>query len=50
MLIETLGIKSDQSRGINAPGVEPAAKFTDDSRIKRLAQHVLGMGGEALAA
>ncbi len=50
VLIETLGIKSDQSRGISDPGIAPAAKFTDDSRIKRLAQHVLGMGGEAQAA
>lgn len=50
VLIETLGIKADQSRGITAPGVEPAAKYTDDSRIKRLAQHVLGIGGEARAA
>jgi hypothetical protein len=50
VLIETLGVKSDQSRGINDPGIAPAAKFTDDSRIKRLAQHVLGMGGVEAAA
>lgn len=51
VLLETLGVKSDQSRGINDPGVAPAVKFTDDSRIKRLAQHVLGMGvAEAAAA
>lgn len=49
VLIETLGIKSDQSRGINDPGVAPAAKFTDDSRIKRLAQHVLGMNMQVAA-
>lgn len=41
VLMETLGVKSDQARGIVDPGVAPAAKFTDDSRIKRLAQHVL---------
>jgi hypothetical protein len=41
VLLETLGIKSDQSRGINDPGVVQAAKVSDDSRIKRLAQHVL---------
>jgi len=44
VLLETLGVKSDQSRGINDPGIAPAARFTDDSRIKRLAQHVLGIG------
>lgn len=42
VLLETLGIKSDQSRGINDPGIAPRAKFSDDSRIKRLAMHVLG--------
>lgn len=50
VLLETLGIKSDQSRGINDPGIAPAARFTDDSRIKRLAQHVLGISGQAVAA
>jgi hypothetical protein len=50
VLLETLGIKSDQSRGINDPGVAPAQRFTDDSRIKRLAQHVLGIGGGEAAA
>ncbi len=50
VLLETLGVKSDQSRGINDPGIAPAAKFTDDSRIKRLAQHVLGIGGVEAAA
>lgn len=42
VLLETLGIKSDQSRGINDPGIAPRVKVSDDSRIKRLAQHVLG--------
>jgi hypothetical protein len=37
VLLETLGIKSDQSRGISDPGVVQAAKVSDDSRIKRLA-------------
>ena len=41
VLLETLGIKSDLLRGINDPGVVQAAKVSDDSRIKRLAQHVL---------
>jgi SNF2 family DNA or RNA helicase len=41
VLMETLGVKADQSRGINDPGQQQAARFTDDSRIKRLAQYVL---------
>lgn len=41
VLLETLGVKADQSRGINDPGVAPKAKYSDDSRIKRLAQYVL---------
>jgi hypothetical protein len=43
VLLETPGIKSDQLRGINDPGVVQAAKVSDDSRIKRLAQHVLAL-------
>jgi hypothetical protein len=41
VLIETLGVKSDQSRGVIDPGAGPAVKVSDDSRIKRLAQFVL---------
>lgn len=41
VLLETLGIKTDQSRGITQPGKDAAERFTDDSRIKRLAAHVL---------
>jgi superfamily II DNA or RNA helicase len=41
VLIETLGIKSDQMRGVNAPGEAPKKKFSDDTHLKRLAQHVL---------
>jgi hypothetical protein len=41
VLLEALGIRSDQWRGINDPGVVQTAKVSDDSRIKRLAQHVL---------
>lgn len=41
VLLETLGIKTDQSRGITEPGVDAQERFTDDSRIKRLAAHVL---------
>jgi hypothetical protein len=41
VLLETLGVKTDQSRGITEPGVEAEERFTDDSRIKRLAAHIL---------
>jgi SNF2 family DNA or RNA helicase len=41
VLVETLGIKSDQARGLNDPGAAPRARTTDDSRVKRLAQFVL---------
>jgi SNF2 family DNA or RNA helicase len=47
VLLETLGVKSDQSRGINDPGVAQAPRFTDDSRIKRLAAFVLEQAGAA---
>lgn len=42
VLIETLGIKSDQARGINDPGVAPKVRCSDDSRIRKLAEYVLG--------
>ncbi len=42
VLLETLGIKSDQSRGINDPGVTAKPRYSDSSRIQRLARHVLG--------
>lgn len=41
VLLETLGIKTDQSRGILQPGQDAAERFSDDSRIKRLAAHIL---------
>lgn len=44
VLVETLGIKSDQARGIHDPGVIQRARVSDDSRIKRLAQFVLDQG------
>lgn len=49
VLLETLGIKSDQSRGLIAPGQSPAPKVSDDSRIRRLAEHVLKMQGVDVA-
>jgi hypothetical protein len=50
VLIETLGVKSDQQRGISDPGLAPRQRFSDDSRIKRLAQHVLGLEATEVAA
>jgi len=44
VLLETLGVKTDQSRGINDPGVAQRARHTDDSRIRRLAQFVIDQG------
>lgn len=41
VIVEMLGIKADQSRGINDPGIAPKPRVTDESRIKILAQHVL---------
>ncbi len=41
VLMEITALKSDQARGIHDPGVIQAARFTDESRIKRLAQYVL---------
>jgi len=41
VLMEINGIKSDQARGIHDPGVIQQAKFTDESRLKRLARYVL---------
>lgn len=38
------GIKTDQSRGINDPGVAAKPRTTDESRIKMLAEHVLSGG------
>lgn len=42
VLMQMLGVKSDQSRGILDPGEAPKARFSDASRIKELARHVLG--------
>lgn len=44
VVVEMLGIKADQSRGINDPGVAQKPRTTDESRIKVLAQHVLAAG------
>lgn len=41
VLLEMLGVKADQSRGINDPGRAPRAQVRDDSRIRRLAKYVL---------
>lgn len=44
VILEMLGLKSDQARGINDPGLAQPVKFSDDSRIKKLAQFVLDGG------
>lgn len=44
VVVEMLGIKADQSRGINDPGVAPKPRTVDESRLKKLAQHVLDGG------
>lgn len=53
VIMEMLGVKADQSRGINDPGIAPKPRFTDETRIRRLAQYVLdgelALAGEAAA-
>lgn len=44
VIMEMLGVKSDQSRGIVDPGIAPKPRVSDDARIKRLARHVLENG------
>lgn len=44
VILEMLGIKADQSRGINDPGQAQAVRVSDESRLKILAQHVLAGG------
>jgi hypothetical protein len=41
VLMEMLGVKADQSRGINDPGRAMKPRLSDDARIKRLAHYVL---------
>lgn len=41
VLMEITAVKSEQARGIHDPGVIQAARITDESRVKRLAQYVL---------
>lgn len=41
VVVEMLGLKADQSRGINDPGIAPKPRTSDESRIKVLAKHVL---------
>lgn len=42
VLMELLGFKADQARGISDPGQAMAERFTDHDRIRKLAQFVLG--------
>ena len=41
VLMSMLGVKEDQSRGILDPGQAPAARVSDDSRVKALARHII---------
>ncbi|MXP24788.1 ATP-dependent helicase [Altererythrobacter indicus] len=41
VLMEMLGMKADQSRGINDPGMAMVARHSDDSRIKKLAEYIM---------
>ena len=45
VLMGMLGMKADQSRGILDPGKAAPARYTDESRIKQLAQYVLEQAG-----
>ena len=49
VLLETLVSKTDQSRGSLQPGQDAAERFSDDSRIKRLAAHILAETGARAA-
>ena len=42
VLMELLGLKADQARGINDPGMLMADRHVDESRIKKLAEFVIG--------
>ncbi len=41
VILELLGLKSSQSHGIMDPLTAPVAQYTDESRIKKLAEHFL---------
>lgn len=49
IIINVLGVKSSQSRGITDPLAAQEEQFGDDSRIKLLAQHYLARKGEPMA-
>src|SRR3546814_14106309 len=42
VLMGMLGMKADQSRGILDPGKAAPARYTDESRVKMLAQYEIG--------
>lgn len=50
LIVEVLGIKSSQAHGIMDPYSQPAARVSDDDRMKRLAQMVLDRRAAAAAA
>jgi hypothetical protein len=43
IIMDILGVKSDQSRGITDPTLGMEARQKDDSRMRKLAMEVLGM-------
>lgn len=49
VLMELLGLKADQARGISDPGLLMAERHVDESRIRKLAEFVIG-AREAQAA
>lgn len=42
VMLDALGVKTDQSRGIVTPGEDVEQKDRDETRMRRLAEHVLG--------
>jgi SNF2 family DNA or RNA helicase len=44
VIIQLLGIKSSQSHGIMNPGIEAPTQYSDDSRIKLIANYILKKG------
>ena len=47
IMLDVLGLKGDQSRGIIRPGEEAEERERDDTRIQRLAEAILKGGRNA---
>lgn len=50
VLMETLGLKASQSHGLLNPYSMPTEQQQDETRMRRLAQQILGLGEEEKAA